>query len=77
MPSRQIFEIIQRLTILEEKMEKHLSEGAGIKLALANLHTDVGWIKKALWTTAGACITAALSLVGGIILYFVNSKSFH
>lgn len=59
MPNKTVADILERLHMLESKMQLHLEESGSIK-------TDLNWLKRAFWGLV-AILTASL----GAILRFI------
>lgn len=57
--------IEQRLTRLEQIVEKHLEQSGFIQ-------SDLGWLKKAFWVLSGAGLTFNVTLAVAIIQYLIR-----
>lgn len=54
-----------RMNNLEAIVSRHLEESGAIR-------SDLAWLKKSLWTLAGAGMSLNVALATGIILYIMN-----
>lgn len=54
-----------RMSKIEAVVSMHLEESGAIR-------SDLAWLKKAMWTLAGAGITFNITLAVGLLLYLLH-----